>query len=293
MNAPTRVFASFFHTPSGLARRLWNQVLRAGHLRAAPDYRIERRAYPGHDLLLVLKGCGCVRSGGRTFTVQRGAIAWLDCHHPHAHFPAPEDPWELLWIRAQGSQIDAIADAMGVVDAPVFVPASSEEAASVFRRMMALLNARTPGLEAALHAELAQLCAILFRARLRNAGVNSEEENRFPVPVRRALSKMKLYYQRTWSVTELAHIARMSPPHFFRLFRKATGSSPIEWLRRERVSHAQRRLLETAESVALIAEQVGYSDPFYFSRDFKKLVGISPRQFRQQESGRTTARAST
>jgi AraC-like DNA-binding protein len=82
---------------------------------------------------------------------------------------------------------------------------------------------------------------------------------------------------------ELARLAGMSTPHFFRRFKRATGSSPIDWLRRERINQAKRHLSETADPVGEIAERVGYSDPFYFSRDFKRMTGHSPREYRSQE----------
>ena len=96
---------------------------------------------------------------------------------------------------------------------------------------------------------------------------------------------MSLYYYRRWQVKQLARDASMSVPHFFRCFRKVTGSTPISFLRRERINQAKRRLTESADSMKQIAEQVGYSDQFYFSRDFKRLTGVSPSEFRKREGG--------
>jgi len=86
-------------------------------------------------------------------------------------------------------------------------------------------------------------------------------------------------------VEQMASLAGLSVPHFFRCFQKATGTTPIRFLRQERISQAKRRLLESRDSIKEIAEQVGYSDPFYFSRDFKQHTGTSPAQFRKRELG--------
>ena len=88
---------------------------------------------------------------------------------------------------------------------------------------------------------------------------------------------------RPWRVEELAVLAGSSVSHFFRRFRKATGATPLDWLRRERISEAKRRLSQSRDPIRVIAEDLGYGDQFYFSRDFKKLVGLSPRHYRQQE----------
>ena len=77
----------------------------------------------------------------------------------------------------------------------------------------------------------------------------------------------------------------MSPSHFTRTFRQAFGTSPIDWLRRRRITEAQRRLVESDDAIKRIAEQVGYGDRFFFSRDFRKVTGQTPRQFRARERG--------
>jgi AraC-like DNA-binding protein len=82
----------------------------------------------------------------------------------------------------------------------------------------------------------------------------------------------------------------MSPSHFARRFREVYGTSPIDWLRRERIRQAQRRLGDTEDPVQWIAEQVVYRDRFFFSKDFKRLTGYAPREYRRREAGGASAR---
>jgi AraC-like DNA-binding protein len=86
-------------------------------------------------------------------------------------------------------------------------------------------------------------------------------------------------------VDDLARDARMSAAQFYRSFRQEIGLSPIVYLRNQRIDQAKRRLAESIDSIKEIAEQVGYSDQFYFSRDFKKNTGVSPSEFRLRELG--------
>jgi len=94
---------------------------------------------------------------------------------------------------------------------------------------------------------------------------------------------MRRKFEQPWTVEELAQMTGLRASHFFSQFHRATGSSPINWLRRERINQAKRRLCETRDAIHVVAESVGYTDPLYFSRDFRKLVGISPRHYRRQE----------
>jgi AraC-like DNA-binding protein len=75
----------------------------------------------------------------------------------------------------------------------------------------------------------------------------------------------------------------MSESHFSRLFKSCIGTSPIDWLRRERINQAKHRLIESEDPIKEVARQVGYSDQFFFSKDFKRMTRMTPTQFRQQE----------
>ena len=91
--------------------------------------------------------------------------------------------------------------------------------------------------------------------------------------------------KRAWRAGELSRLCALSERHFFRRFKQATGFSPINWLRRERINLAQARLQERGSgSIKQIAEEAGYNDVFFFSRDFKRLTGSCPSEYRRARS---------
>ena len=94
---------------------------------------------------------------------------------------------------------------------------------------------------------------------------------------------MRLRFNEQLTVEELAQMAAMSVSSFHRQFKAATGTSPIDWLKRERINQAKKRLLETDLTIAEIADQTGYYDQFYFSKDFKRMTKLSPTECRQRE----------
>jgi AraC-like DNA-binding protein len=280
-----RIFESQYHTPARAAQEVFIVALRAGHLQADPDYRIERRTCAGHDLLLCLRGRGFVQTGGRTFPVEPGELAWLNGHHPHAHWADRGDPWRLLWARLDGAVLGRLFEILGGPAAPVFRLPAPQRAAAAIRSIIRLLRQRPAALDALVHVQASALIGCLFEGR------HTELEGAAdPVPapapgLRRVLTELTVYYYRPWRVGQMASLAGLSVPHFFRCFQKATGTTPVRFLRQERISQAKRRLLESRDSIKEIAEQVGYSDPFYFSRDFKLHTGMSPAQFRKRELG--------
>jgi AraC family transcriptional regulator len=83
------------------------------------------------------------------------------------------------------------------------------------------------------------------------------------------------------SLEQMAAVVRLSPYHFARQFKKATGLPPHQYVILRRVERA-RQLLQagTGLSLAEVAAQVGFSDQSQFSHHFKRLVGVTPGNFR-------------
>ena len=77
----------------------------------------------------------------------------------------------------------------------------------------------------------------------------------------------------------------MSISWFIRNFKDYTGSTPTQYLLSLRISNAQSLLESTSYNVTEIAEIVGYNNPLYFSRLFKKQCEVSPTEFRRQLEG--------
>lgn len=274
----SRFPVSLFATPSPQHQEVFYTVPRAGHLVGGPEHHVRRDHFPGHELILCLRGRGWVQIGGRRHDVRPGQIGWINCHHPHEHGADPRAPWEVYWIRMEGPKLARLAELLDVENAPVIVGFDSAAAAPIFREIFATLASDVPEAPALIHASVARLIALAFAARQREP-----HEPAIPPVLQRAVQRMKLFYFERHRVDELAALAGMSPTHFSRVFKAAFGTSPIDWLRRERISQAKRRLAETDDAVKEIATQVGYADRFFFSKDFKHLTGLTPGQFRQRE----------
>ena len=85
-------------------------------------------------------------------------------------------------------------------------------------------------------------------------------------------------------LNNLASQAGMSPRSFIRAFRAATGQSPIAYLIQLRINRAAALLRTTNQTITEIAFQAGFNDSNYFSRQFVKLLGCSPRQYRRRRA---------
>ena len=279
--AKNTVFLRNLHaTPLEWQRDLFYCVVRGGHLCGGTSHYIERETYPGHEFILCLNGAGWLQVAGRRHSVAAGDLLWVNCHHPHQYGAAQHDPWELYWIRVEGRPLDRLAKLLDARTQPVFSGFDLQFARTAFEQVFDHLESGRACDAAHVNAAVAALLAATFETRLGDA---RELRPDLPQPVQRALEHMRLHFHTPVRVIDLAALAGMSESHFSRQFKASIGTSPIDWLRRERITQAKRRLAESDDAIKEIARQAGYTDQFFFSKDFKRMTGLTPSQFRDQE----------
>jgi AraC family transcriptional regulator len=86
------------------------------------------------------------------------------------------------------------------------------------------------------------------------------------------------------TLAEIAREVNMSPYHFARMFKLSTGFSPHQYVIRQRIERARALLRGTDLPVGVVAWEVGFASPSHFAQQFRRLVGVPPRSFRQSHS---------
>lgn len=92
------------------------------------------------------------------------------------------------------------------------------------------------------------------------------------------------YYYPEMSLDFLAKNLAISKNYLCKIFHDSTGKTPIEYLIEFRLENARKRLIQSDASVSDVAKAVGYCDPLYFSKEFRKRYGKSPVQYRKEFS---------
>jgi AraC-like DNA-binding protein len=110
-----------------------------------------------------------------------------------------------------------------------------------------------------------------------------EEEN---PGIRRAISYMEQNLNNKLSLDEIAGEAGYSPSYLTTIFRKETSYSPLSYFSHLRIGKACEYLDYTKMKIKEISFAMGYSDPYYFSKDFQKKMGLSPRNYRKRIKGK-------
>ncbi len=87
--------------------------------------------------------------------------------------------------------------------------------------------------------------------------------------------------EKYWDSQQMAQYCNLSEVQLRRVFKKETGHSPKVYLDTVKMNHAAQ-LLKREFSVGIVSDLLGYSDQFHFSRRFKSILGLSPREYLQQ-----------
>ena len=135
-----------------------------------------------------------------------------------------------------------------------------------------------PGFEAALRAKLLELMVYLSRAYTSTETTEAHALLR----VGNVIGALENDFSKDWKIGELLKIAHMSRSNLMRIFRKATGQTPIDYLVRLRIQKAMEMLRSTNLPVTEIAMTVGFNDSNYFTRQFKKITRQPPSAYRKQ-----------
>lgn len=101
--------------------------------------------------------------------------------------------------------------------------------------------------------------------------------------VMKAVQAMHDDCARAWTLDKLAQHAGLSRTSLAERFRESMGNTPLNYLRTVRMQKAMAALSESERSLEQIAQEVGYTDAFSFSKVFKRTVGMAPRDFRRQD----------
>ncbi len=128
---------------------------------------------------------------------------------------------------------------------------------------------------------LGRAIAVLLLRQFQSLPPVKSEPAAPPAAVLRAVTLMRRRLADPLSLDEIAAAAGLSPFHFSRQFKAATGHPPHEYLVRLRVDRAQELLRQHGRSwnMAAVAREVGFSDQSHLARHFKRVVGITPREF--------------
>ncbi len=250
----------------------------AGTLYGREHFVTGRSSKDSYLLIYTFGGAGYFTQANLTVTVNHGQALLMDCRMPQVYGTSPaRGHWYHLWAHIEGAGVEAMARRLGL---PKLTPITLSETRMRPHFELLFDKIKTESVEneermgIAVHTMLSELITAVVRA-------NAAQDD----PVRLACAYVADHLADPISVEDLAKAANVSASYLTKLFRQSLGTSPHDYLLRQRISKAKQLLIETDEPIGAVARQVGFTTESNFSYRFTKMCDITPSAYRKLRYG--------
>lgn len=189
-------------------------------------------------------------------------------------------PWEYVWIEFDGLRVKEALDLTELsVDHPVYHSHAKDLRGQIQDEMLYIVHhaAETPF---HLIGHLYLFFDFLIQSSRTAKPVKSSKMSDYYI--KEAINYIEQNFQNDISIEDIAAVCGINRSYFGKIFRNSIGRSPQEFLMNYRMVKATELLKLTSLSIAEIGSAVGYENQLHFSRAFKTIYGISPREWRNQ-----------
>lgn len=246
-----------------------------------PSARGHRRVRPqGAEetiVMLCVAGSGTVHLGAERHVLTPATWTTIPAGAPHEYRADEDEPWTIWWLHVRGSDAAEIALPMVGVPQQVRRLRSLDRVLALFDELIALLGGRlSPA-----HLLAASGIAWNLLARMSADTILPAEGS----ALERAIRYLESRVEGSIRVPELASMVGVSPSHLTALFRESTGGGPGAFHTALKMARARTLLDTTSTPISEVASAVGYADPLYFSRHFRRIHGVNPTEYRAHRKG--------
>lgn len=247
--------------------------------KAAFHTRERRNGSPQYILIYCVQGEGWYYLHNQKYVVKPNQVFILPADQAHRYGTDVTNPWTIYWLHFTGSRAHHFLQYLqqDVDPSPVTVSPQAERF-QLFDDIMAHIE-MSFNMDNLVYANssLARFLATFNNAVYNPSRVTKTEDD----PISRSIAFMRDNLNRTLSLDELAQMAGMSASHYSAVFRTKVQSAPINFFTFLKIQEACRLLENTQLRIKEVAYQIGYSDPYHFSRVFTHMMNVSPRDFRK------------
>lgn len=189
-------------------------------------------------------------------------------------------PWEYTWIEFDGLRAKGAVESAGLSrDHPIYHARSKDLREEMMNEMLYLVEHKDmPPLHLIGHVYL--FIDFLTRSAVHMSSPRGGSLRNFYI--KEALTFMEQNFQNDISVEDIAATCGLNRSYFGKIFKEELGKSPQEFLLSYRMIKAAELLKLTRLSIGDISNAVGYANQLHFSRAFKNIYGLSPREWRNQ-----------
>ncbi|MBB2147579.1 AraC family transcriptional regulator [Pedobacter gandavensis] len=248
--------------------------------KAEGHYRSRLKGCTDHILMYCTAGKGWFSIGTEKHNVMANQFFILPATDLHSQYASdPSDPWTIYWVHFIGDNLTYLNQTLSVGD--LLIPRTIPYDDHKIKLWNMMYNCFEKGYseENLIYANLTFyyfIANFLFPKKTNELTTITDLE--FPDKI---INYMQANLAQKLTIKDMADEFSYSVSHFQNLFRKRTGISPIDYFIQLKIQKACQLLALSDLRIKSVAASIGYPDPYYFSRIFNKVMGMSPLVYRR------------
>lgn len=245
------------------------------HQPKLPTYRPRGRI--DYQLLYVASGKGHFFFDDKEEIIEAGHMILYRPREMQRYVYYGTDQTEVYWVHFTGNNVKNILKEYGLFESGrIMQTRNHPEYHQIFRKMIKELQLTKPHYEEYMSILLRELFLLISR----QAPVGTAQNRFLQKEMEDATQFFNEHFAEDLSIEDYAQSRHISTCWFIRSFKRYNGVTPMQYILNLRITNAKTLLRTTTYSVADVAAIVGYENPLYFSRLFKKQTGLPPSEFR-------------
>lgn len=233
----------------------------------------------------VISGKGTLRSNDEKnhtteYRIEKGSGFLIEPGYVNSYWADKEEPWEYVWVEFGGLRAKKFLESAGLSCVhPVFYPDLPEQGEEIQKEIEEIIRYETlsdAGQIGHLYLFMDKLVRYSTSRKSKQGGKLSE------FYAKEAIAFIEQNYSQNITVEDIAHRCKLDRSYFGKVFKNVMGQSPQEFLIQYRMARAADELIITNDSISSVGESVGYPNQLHFSRAFKSVYGVPPREYRQR-----------
>ncbi len=225
-------------------------------------------------LIYMVKGSMNVAMPEEILRAEAGNIMLFPPRYPYRYSYRGGEELNYLWVHFTGSYAQKLLEECGLAPLPALKTISCHNSIiAEFNRMFEIFERKSSLQQQELACTLEQLLVNIALS------VSKESQNH---SLDRSIRHIHSFYNTPLRIPELAKMENLSHSRYVDVFRAKMGIPPTAYIVKLRINAACDLLQNTDMSIKQIALLVGYDDPHFFSKLFKKYIGTAPQSYRKQ-----------
>lgn len=242
-----------------------------------PDFEINRKDFPYYCIEFVAKGAGTVTLNGQSYELKAGTVFSYGPGISQRIISVPDKPMTKYFIDFTGTSVKQIFKKyLSSLGTAIHVN-RPDEISLIFDTLLAHGLSDSP--------YKSMICSSLLEYLLYRiaemAVIEKGSPSRAFLTYQNCRQHIKEYFLQLDSLQDIAEACMLDHTYLCRLFKRFDTQSPYQYLLNLKMTYAADRFQETGVLVKEMAHELGFDDPFHFTRVFKKIFGISPQAFKE------------